>query len=80
MVLPERYLLPHTQRVAIGTLATTMGVAIDLITTHQYHCNRWTLYCHKKCLVAIGGTLYCHVKCSVAIDGSSIATLNVWLL
>jgi hypothetical protein len=31
----QKYLLQHTQRVAIGTLATTMGVAIDPIATHQ---------------------------------------------
>jgi hypothetical protein len=29
-----RDLLPHTQRVAIGSPTTTMGVAIDLIATH----------------------------------------------
>ena len=31
----RKYLLPHTQSVAIGVLATILGVAIDLIATHQ---------------------------------------------
>ena len=55
----------------------TMGVAIDLIATHQQHCNRWTLYCHGISVVAIGGTLYCHDKYLVARGSPSIATLNI---
>jgi hypothetical protein len=43
-----RDLLPHTQRVAIGSPTTTMGVAIDLIAMHPQHCNRCTLYCHTN--------------------------------
>ena len=72
----QKYLLSRTQSVAIGALATILDVAIDLIATHQQHCNRWTLYCHAISVVAIGGTIYCHDKYLVARGSLSIATIN----
>ena len=83
--------MPHSQRVAICALATTMVAAIEPISTHQKHCNRWILYFHTIfmvathghsiatliILVAIGETLYCHPKYLAAIGGNSIATLNI---
>ena len=73
----QKYLLPRTQSVAIGALAMILGVAIDLIATHQQHCNRWTLHCHAISVVAIAGTVYCHDKYLVARGSLSIATLNI---